>query len=376
MRKLMNLGQVYQWRDEIARHFRRLSQPQVFNLAAASLGVMAARDCRLAVVAEALNVLGKAETVERRLRRLLDNQDLDRESCQKAWARWVLRRYQGEEIVLVVDETKLGVRLGTMMVALAYRQRCIPLAWRCYQANSASAYPSQGQVKLILGLLGQVEEVLVGGMRVCVQADQGIGTSPDLMRGVQALGWSYLFRIQGTSHILLDGWRDCEVRSLVEADGYWAGRGRLFKGDGWAMTMDVRLIWEADYEHAWYLATNQPSLDGHEYGQRNWAEQSFRDLKSGGWKWDDSQVWQPDHAERLILILALAYACILNYGSLEADAVPAQPVSPNAKRHYPRTSIFRLGLRAFNETLHHAFALICHFRFLPKPDFVPPQAFW
>lgn len=369
----MNLKQVYQWRDEIARHFWRLSKPQVFNLAAASLGVMAARDCRLALVAEELSVLGKAETVERRLRRLLDNAHLEREGCQMAWARWVLRRFQGDAIVLVVDETKLGTHLGTLMVGLAYRQRCIPLAWRCYRANTAGAYPAEGQVKLILSLLAQIEAILPGGMRVCVQADEGIGTSPALMRGVAALGWDFLFRVQGTCHLLRDGWDECELRSLVEADGYWAGRVPMFKGDGWQLTLEVRLIWEADYERAWYLVTNQAGLDGYEYGQRQWAEQSFRDLKSGGWKWDDSQVWLPDHAERLILILALAYALVLNYGSLEADT---QPIRPSGKRVYPRVSVFRLGLRSLKEALHHACALLTQFYFLPQSDFLPPQAFW
>jgi hypothetical protein len=374
MRQLMNLKQVYQWSDEIARHFLKLSKPQVFNLAAASLGVIAARDCRLALVAEELSVLGKAESVERRLRRLLDNDHLEREACQKAWIRWVLRHFQAEAIVLVVDETKLGVHLATMMVGLAYRQRCIPLAWRCYPAQGTGPYPPEGQVALIVDLLRQVDEVLMGQMAVCVQADQGIGTSPDLMRAVQALGWHYLFRIQGSCHVLLDGWQDCEVRSLVEKGGYWAGRGQVFKGDGWSLTMDLRLIWEAGYDQAWYLATNQPLLEGHEYGQRNWAEQSFRDLKSGGWKWDDSQVWQADHAERLILILALAYACILNYGSLEADTT--QAVRANRKRVHPRLSIFRMGMRTVKEVLHHGFDLLCHFHFLLKPDCIPAQAFW
>lgn len=92
--------------------------------------MIAARDCRLALVAEELSVLGKAESVERRLRRLLDHEHLEREACQKAWIRWVLRHFQGEAIVLLVDETKLGMHLATMMVGLAYRQRCIPLAWR------------------------------------------------------------------------------------------------------------------------------------------------------------------------------------------------------------------------------------------------------
>ena len=367
----MNREEVYPMADEIGKHLLSLSQPQRFVLAAFSRGVIEARDCRLALVAEALGGLGQAATVERRLQRWLDNGHLRAEVLQREWARWVLRHVDTgttEAVTLVVDETKLGAHLATMMVGLCYRQRCLPLAWRSYRTHSASDYPAEGQVALIGQLLAQVADVLPPGMTVCVQADQGLGTSPDLMRAVAALGWTYLFRIQGGSHILVDGWDDCEVRTRVERGETKTLVGPVFKGDGWRVGGYLHLIWGAAYEESWYLVSNDPASHGESYAQRNWQEQSFRDLKSGGWKWDDSQVWQPDHADRLILVLALAYSWVLSYGT------GAQASPPSGQRRYPRLSLFRRGLRAFKDALRQALPIVVQVHFVPIPSRFPSQA--
>jgi hypothetical protein len=86
----MNCGELYAWNDEIAKHFGRLSKPQVFNLAAFSRGVIEARDCRLALVAEALGILGQASSVERRLQRFLANEHLTAAKAQRDWASWLI----------------------------------------------------------------------------------------------------------------------------------------------------------------------------------------------------------------------------------------------------------------------------------------------
>lgn len=69
------------------------------------------------------------------------------------------------------------------------------------------------------------------------------------------------------------------------------------------------------YDEPWILVTNDPSLSGYEYAQRNWQEQSFRDLKSGGWQWSQSRVWCPEHMSRFIVILVVAYGGVLGIGS-------------------------------------------------------------
>jgi hypothetical protein len=85
-------------------------------------------------------------------------------------------------------------------------------------------------------------------------------------------------------------------------------------------------------------------LSVHDYAVRGWQEHGFKDLKSGGWNWQQSQVWQPDHAQVLVLVLALAYAWVLSLGTLVAHAEKAirARITRSARRWY---SVFREGLR-------------------------------
>ncbi len=102
------------------------------GLALYSYGVVLARQCAPSRVAEKLPLAGKADRVQRRLERSLDNERIDWQACCQAWAKWVLSHYGSQRLILLVDETKLANRLGVMVVGLAYRGCCIPLAFWCY----------------------------------------------------------------------------------------------------------------------------------------------------------------------------------------------------------------------------------------------------
>src|SRR5450631_4726994 len=99
--------EVYQWGDELARHFLGLSKPQRENIARCGLAVIKARDCRMSIVAEQVPELGKVDSAERQLQRTVSNQHIEMGRCQREWARWVLSLLAGQQYVLV-DETKLG----------------------------------------------------------------------------------------------------------------------------------------------------------------------------------------------------------------------------------------------------------------------------
>jgi hypothetical protein len=337
----MSLRQLYQWRDEIARELN-VGAWLALGLALFSMGVVMAERATLSKVAEKLWLLGKPDSMERRLQRVLSNQRLQMEAVGIAWAKWVLKNFVGDELVLLVDETKLGKHLSVMMVGLAYQQRCVPLVWRCYTPDH---YPPEGQVKLIDGLLHRIAASLPRDVIPLLQADRGIGTSPDLVRCVVALGWHYLFRVQGQTRFRCPEAPQTEVAldSLVQKGETFSCQGEVFKGDGWVKAW-VHVLWEVAYDEPWCLITNAAHLSAHRYAQRNWQEQSFRDLKSGGWQWQRSHVWRPDHAERLLLVLALAYAWVLSLGTLVAHAESATRhlITRGSQRRY---SFFREGLR-------------------------------
>ncbi len=129
-------------------------------------------------------------------------------------------------------------------------------------------------------------------------ADRGIGCSPELCRAVAALGWYYLFRLTCQTKIVTES-GDYTIAQQVQPGDIWAASGLVFKQRG-RIPAHARALWEVGYDEPWALVTNDERLTGHEYARRNWQEQSFRDLKSGGWQWGQSRVRLPAHVERLL----------------------------------------------------------------------------
>jgi len=342
----MSQSIIYQWVQEIAMHMPGLSKWQARNLAAFSQGVVRAQSCQQRQIALKLPEMGTRTTVERRLQRFLDNPHLNLKTCFVAWTRWVVSALEIKEtVVLLVDETHLSDHLDCMVVGLAYEGRCIPLAWRSYPPG---AYPEEGQVKLIEGLLRLVAAGLPAGCIPLVEADRGIGTSPALIRVIEDLGWHYLFRVTRQSKLVTDTGAEYTIHDMVQPGEVWAAEGRVFKKRG---RIPARALarWARCASEPWALVTNDPALTGQEYTIRAWQEQSFRDLKSHGWQWQRSHVWAPHHADRLLLILALAYAWVLALGAYYVHFGKAAPVRRCAHGWRRRLSLFQEGLHHYHD---------------------------
>lgn len=342
----MSLTELYQWQAQVRAAFRGWGCWQVLGLALYSYGVVLARQCAPSRVAETLGVVGKADTVQRPLERFLHNGRIDWQQGCQAWARWVLSRYQGQRMILLVDETKLAQHLGVMVVGLAYRGSCLPLAFWCYAPQQ---WPMR-QVDLIMTLLSWIAPAIPPGVTPLVQADRGIGTSPDLLRAIQAQGWHFLVRVQKNTRLRRAAAPDCPLSALVTQAGQtWCGQGQVFKKAGW-LACRVLVLWGQAYRESWCLVTNCPDISGWAYGMRFWQEASFRDLKSDGWQWQASRIWTPAYANRLLLVLALAYGWMLTLGTLVVtDPTLACQVT---KGRTPTYSVFRLGLRLWEWRRH------------------------
>lgn len=274
-----------------------------------ALGILASGSCELEKVAAALEPRGKVESQYRRLQRFLANKHVDMERVQAEWAQMVLKTMQAERVVLLVDETALSDHLKAMVLGVWSAGGCVPLAWRCYQAQ---AYPSEGQVQLIASLLKRVLPSVPVNSPVWLLADRGIGTSPALMREVEDQGCHVLFRVQGSTRFRnLDG-QEQSLHSLGLRGQTWQSVGDVFKKAGW-LPAHVTVTWDADYQHPWCLVSSAP-IPSHAYAIRFDQEVSFRDLKSDGFDWQRSHVWLPDHAERLLLALAFSYWVVIALG--------------------------------------------------------------
>jgi len=351
----MNQELLYQWTEEIRKHLG-VEKRQAKRLAVFSYGVVWSERCTLAKVGEKVSgMLGvRMESIERRLQRTLADKKLQVAQLQVAWARWILQSMDSQTLIILVDETKLGPHLKVMMVGLAYEGRCIPLSWVCYPNHT------QGQVQRIEQLLLRVKVAMPRAYRVIVEADRGIGTSPDLVRAVRRLGWSYLFRVQGQTKLIT---RDGHEHALQDQSTGWSAYGTLFKQRG-RIKGHALVYREFGQKQTWHLITNDASLSVLDYSRRNWQEQSFKDLKSGGWNWQQSHVWDPDHAQVLLLVLALAYAWVLSLGTLmaHADKPVRARITRSARRWY---SVFREGLRYWLDLVFSAKSVCPGFFFAP-----------
>lgn len=274
-----------------------------------ALGVLVSESCELEKVAAALAPRGKLESQYRRLQRFLANEHVQMEGLQREWTQMVVKSMRTEQVILLVDETSLSDHVKAMVVGIWGTGGCVPLAWRCYQAQ---AYPSEGQVELITSLLKRVLPSIPVNLPVWLLADRGIGTSPALMQAVEAQGCSVLFRVQGSTRFRNRDGQEQSLRSLGIRGQVWQSVGDVFKKAGW-LPAHVTVTWDSDYQHPWCLVSSEPVPD-HAYAIRFDQEVSFRDLKSDGFGWQRSHVWLPHHAERLLLVLALSYWVVLTLG--------------------------------------------------------------
>lgn len=359
----MNYELLYQFEQLLSAHLPCLNSWQQANVALFSYGVLQAESCQQGAIARKVSCGEQVESTARRFRRWLANDGLDWAGFFKAWSGWVISRVGEKHITLLVDETKLHDRIGVMLVGLAWQGRCLPLAWRAYRANSATEYPAEGQVGMIRRLLEQVQAGIGDDRSVLVLADRGIGCSPALCRVVEALHWRYLFRVTcQTKIVTADG--DYTIAQQVQPGEVWMQSGQVFKQRG-RIPAHARALWGIGYDEPWALMTNDERLTGHEYARRNWQEQSFRDLKSGGWHWGDSRLRSPHHVANLLILLAIAYTWIVALGSQAVAAGCAQPLVRRPNGTFRRLwSLFREGLRYFAQVVQrHTVCL--GFTFIP-----------
>lgn len=358
---------LYQWSEEIGQHIPGLSRPQVSVLAAFSLGLALTRRCTLSVVAEALSGLGKPDTVERRLQRFLSNSKVDWSECSEALAHWVVGSLVSttDPIVLLVDETSLKDRLKVMAVSVAYRGRAIPVTWWCYRQER---WP-MSQVKLITKLLERVRGGVPNETTVLVEADRGIGNSPQLLRAIEKMGWYYLVRVSRNVRLRVEDGSEVPFHSVVPEPGSrWRGQVHAFKKAGWLKCW-AEGYWKKGHE-PWLLLTNYPAAQWDWYALRMWEEVAFKDFKSSGWQWQRSHVWDPEHANRLWLVMALAYVWAISIGTQVADTPELR--SQLTRGRHIRLSVFQLGLRLLKRYtnlglgLFYKLVLIPHVPIYPK----------
>ena len=312
------------------------------RLALLVTGVLLARHTalpRLAAQLRRVTCTTQADSIERRLRRILAQAEWDVPVLFEAFVRVSLRSLPAGRCVLVLDDTQQTDQCTLSTLALAYRGRALPLAWCRWSGQLQGAYWTQ-----IEQLFERAQRMLPPQVQPVLLADRGLA-SPMLVQLIQRRGWDYLLRVQ----------RDTTLRAAKPRRRPRVHLGELVAQPGapsvllagWVFAKHsvwthVAAVWRVGYQEPWLLISNLDlGLDLADlYAQRMHIEALFRDAKSGGFEWELSRVLRAERAERLLLAIMLAIWCavLLGEASIRAGEIPAYG------RRQHAVSLLRRGL--------------------------------
>jgi hypothetical protein len=330
--------QVY---SRLTTHLREqlptASKAQVCNQALVTHALAFCPNCHLPTLALLLPVVGKRENLVQRIRRWLDNQRVIQHRCYSPLVRRLFAQWSGQEVALVLDRTDIGQQWSILTLAVAFRHRALPLAWRVLSFGGTGAEVQIALLKQVRPWIPSSERV-----RITVYGDSEF-RAVELQRYCQTQGWHWqlglksdiLFR-QGTadwqplSSIVIARGERCYVQNVLLTQQHAFGPVNLIAD------------WTRNWDAPRYLVLNQRA-DGQAWRRgrkRFWIEPLFRDWKSYGFDLASSKLEHAHRLTTLLLGMATATLWMVHVGQWVIETGRRSLLEARHKQDY---SIFRLG---------------------------------
>ena len=200
-------------------HYRQSS------LALAVLGIVLAGQAVIQRVAEVLHERlsnpSKVSSYERRLQRLIDNEELGVSECWQQFLPHPLPFWQKRRAILVLDCTPYNDRFTIVFVGSLGQKRLLPLAW---EIRPQSEKWEEGQWQIVERLFAQVAQFLQA-QELILLADRGLAALP-LIRLCEQQHGHYVLRIQNEEY--------CRRSFRGRSRDWQGGRAFLLKaGTSW-----------------------------------------------------------------------------------------------------------------------------------------------
>ncbi len=319
-----------QWIAIVSKQLPDLTGSQARLLGSYSYGMVMSGHCGQTIISDYLAELehDSPTNVQERLREwcydAADKRGSQRravqvDQCFASLLRWVLEWWTPDQpyLVLACDATYLRDCFIVLSISVVYRACAIPVAWKIVAANTRGSWQP-----IWLKLLARLAPAVPTHWQVLVLTDRGL-YAKWLFLGIVAQGWHPLMRIRAQGKFRLSPqrrWR--QLKALVKRkDDVWAETVYCFRNTRGQLACTLLANWTAGHAEPWLLITDLPPAQAqlHWYAMRAWIECGFKDVKRGGWHWEQSKMTRPERAERLWLVMAVATLWVLSVGG-EADA--------------------------------------------------------
>jgi len=289
---------------------------RVRPLAALMLGIAWAGSVVLLRVAAQLPRAGCDPSIERWLRRWLDN---DAVAVAAIWSRLrplLLADRADREVTLVLDLTPQGRRWTAIVVGIVTHHRVLPLAGQVVPQQTPWPAPF---LTLARTLCTPIAAALPASCCVTLVVDRGL-TSAGLIDLCQSLGWHWVFRVNTGPHqahrVRATTGPERALWEFVTELGTRGTAGvALFKDAGWR-SGELTVHWAAGTPERWVLFSDRPA--GHarvrDYRRRALIEATFQDCKARGWQLAASRLGTAERITRLLLAVQLLFWWLTQLG--------------------------------------------------------------
>jgi len=321
-------------------------------------GLYRAEHVHLSAMADELPGPVQQTSKTRRMRRFLNNEEVDPDRWYCPVARMLLQEAsQSGRLRILVDRLELSGRRRLLVAALAYRRRALPIWWRVERQTGATGAELQASFLEELAELvpPEAEAVLIG---------DGEFHSVDLLERARQEGWAYCVRLHADTYVRTDGgrtdeeptdeeqaWRECRALDPAEGERQYVEDVRIVKSRDFG---PVNLVyhWAEGEEEPWRLVTNlSPDFTVVRFYQRRmWIEELFGDWQEERFHLHQTRLYEPETLSRLILGLSLVYVWLVAVASYVVKRGWRPLVDRTARRD---RSYLAIGLRWIKRRLRN-----------------------
>jgi len=336
---MLSNSELYRiWRERLAQLAPDDCKSRLMNMLLLVVGLYKAESVHLSKVARKLPVQAKKLSLDKRLRRFLDNPGVRVREWYWPVAKTLVKAAAvGGQIHLLIDSSKVGFGHRLLMVGIAYRRRALPLTWTWVRTSKGHSTTSK-QAKL----LQYVHDLIPGGVKVSLVGDCEF-KSTLLIEYLDFWKWDYALR-QPKQHLVMTFgqaiWRRLDSFDLRPGTLMWLGRAVLTRAS--AYPSNLVLYWKRGEREPWYLATNSPGAQGAImlYRRRMWLAEMFGDMKGHGFDLEATYLRHFLRLSRLTLAVCLLYLWLVATGEHVVATNQAHEVDRTDRRDL---SIFRIG---------------------------------
>jgi hypothetical protein len=300
-----------QWIEQVKQVWSGMHQYRQESVALAILGIVLAGNAVMQRVAEILHERlsnpYKTSSYERRMQRLIANEDINVRDWWERFLQHALPYWDTRRATLALDCTPYNQSFTIVFVGILVQKRLLPLAWEIMPQTDKW---EEGQWSIVDRLFGQVSRFLQAS-HVTVLADRGLSALP-LIRLCMRYRWHYVLRIKNEEYVrrrFRKSYRDWQRGGdfLLKKGISWYGEVLLWKEHSFACTLSA--CWDPEFEEPWFLISDLPASPRNisTYALRMRVEATFQDTKSRRWCIESSQLRDARHLNRWLFIIFISF---------------------------------------------------------------------